>query len=252
MSKTPNGAVIYRGPSQLDGEPIVVIATGLSSKSSNVKTGGGLIQTWILREDVSPTEAVNTGADASICGACPHRGEVVDGKNVNRSCYVAVWQAPLNVWKSYHRGIYPTIAKSDLPGLFAGRLVRLGAYGDPAAAPFGVWEAALSQSAGGTGYSHQWRDFPELSAYVMASADSAEDRAAAKLLGFRTFRVKAAGDPVLQGEIVCPASAEMGHKTTCDACKACGGHAAKAKADVVITVHGSADKINAHTRRTAA
>jgi hypothetical protein len=51
-----NGIVIYRGPSILDGSPIVVIATGLGSGSSNRKTGA-LVQTWILRDDVSPIES---------------------------------------------------------------------------------------------------------------------------------------------------------------------------------------------------
>ena len=30
-----NGYVIYKGPSMLDGKPIVMIATGLASKSDN-------------------------------------------------------------------------------------------------------------------------------------------------------------------------------------------------------------------------
>ena len=91
-----NGLVIYRGPSILDGSPIVVIATGLGSGSSNRKTGA-LVQTWILREDVSPIKAIQNGSDVSICGACPHRGRIEDGRNVGRSCYVNVGQAPLNV-----------------------------------------------------------------------------------------------------------------------------------------------------------
>ena len=111
--KKPNGIVIYRGPSMLDGAPIVCIATGLETGSSNGKTGGGLIQTWIIREDQSPTEAVNSGADASVCGGCRHRGSIVDGKNVDRSCYVTIFQAPLNVYKSYHRGIYPWSTKAN-------------------------------------------------------------------------------------------------------------------------------------------
>jgi hypothetical protein len=83
----PNGLVLYRGPSQLDGAPIIVVATGIAGASRNAKTGD-LIQTWILREDISPTEAVKTGADASICGTCPHRGTISEGKNIGRSCYV--------------------------------------------------------------------------------------------------------------------------------------------------------------------
>ena len=45
--------IIYEGPSLLDGQQIVVIATGIKSKSSNGKTGG-MIQTWILLCDIDP------------------------------------------------------------------------------------------------------------------------------------------------------------------------------------------------------
>ena len=65
----PNGYVLWEGASPLDQAPIVVIAT---MNSSNVKTGN-MIQTWILRSDINPVQAVNDGNDYSICGDCPHR-----------------------------------------------------------------------------------------------------------------------------------------------------------------------------------
>ncbi len=242
-----NGAVIYRGPSALDGKPIVVIATGLKSGSNNEKTGD-LIQTWIMREDLAPTDAIKTGEDASICGDCPHRGKIEDGRNVGRSCYVAVFQAPLTVWKTFQRGGYPdATAMGAAQALFTGRKVRLGSYGDPAAVPLHVWHSALAKVKACTGYTHQWRKAAGLSAYCMASCDSANDATEAKACGFRTFRVTALSAPAdkRQGEVVCPASAEAGFKTTCSACLACGGHSAKAKASIVITVHGVASKIAA-------
>ena len=242
----PNGVVIYRGPSMLDGAPIVVIATGLTKGSSNEKTGD-LIQTWILREDVSPIEAVNTGADASICGTCPHRGRIEDGRNVGRSCYVTVFQAPLNVWKSYHRGLYPAVTPEQAADLFDGRKVRLGSYGDPAALPFAVWGVALAKTLARTGYSHAWRNVsPALASYVMASCDSVQDAIDAKALGYRTFRVTSLPSPQDKRprEVVCPASAEAGYKTTCASCLACGGLSAKARANIVITVHGAAGKVS--------
>ena len=244
-----NGVVLYEGPSMLDGAPIVVIATGLATSSANSKTGA-LIQTWILRQDVKPTEACRSGQDASICGACPHRGTTEDGKNVGRSCYVTVVQAPNNVWKTYKRGRYPAARSDD----FAGRDVRLGSYGDPAAVPSRVWEAVAIEASNMVGYTHQWRDFPEMARWCMASVDTTDEQAEAKFLGFRTFRVTLE-DPRMyrnSAEIVCPASAEMGHKTTCDKCKACGGLSAKAKADVVIQVHGTKGKVANAERRVAA
>lgn len=252
LSAKTNGAVIYRGPSQLDGAPILVIVTGLASGSTNVKTGS-LLQTWILREDVSPIEAIHSGADASICGACPHRGRIEDGRNVGRSCYVQVFQAPRNVWQTERKGAYPQLSLSDLPQLGEGRRVRLGAYGDPAAVPFEVWAALLSRADAWTGYTHQWRVVSsDLSRYVMASCDTPADYLDAKAAGWRTFRVRTSGEVLNAKEIVCPASKEAGVKTNCAACVACGGHGAKARADVAIIAHGSAAITNNYDRLRAA
>ena len=72
-----NGYILWEGASLIDGAPIVVIATGFASRSTNRKTGG-MVQTYILRRDIDPVSAVQSGDDASICGDCPHRGIVVD------------------------------------------------------------------------------------------------------------------------------------------------------------------------------
>lgn len=229
------GLVIYRGPSMLDGAPIVAIATGLGKGSRNTKTGA-LAQVWILREDVSPVAAIQSGADASICGDCPHRGTVSEGKNTGRSCYVTVVQAPRSVWASYHRGIYP--AAIDLAAAFDGVAVRLGAYGDPAAVPLHVWQQVTARAAFWTGYTHAWRAFPELAQWCMASCDTLAERLQAQMLGFRTFRVRADTDPIADREIACPASAEMGKRTSCFDCKLCGGTKVRAK-DIVIIAHGT-------------
>ena len=245
-----NGVVLYHGPSQIDGAPIVVIATGLENASRNAKTGGDLIQTWILRADMKPTDAIHSGADASICGGCKHRGTIVDGRNVGRSCYVTVHQAPLVVYKSWLKGLYPSVTPAEARKLFAGRGVRMGSYGDPAAAPFGQWAEWLADAAFHTGYTHQWQRFPEFAALCMASADTPTERAYAKLMGYRTFRVtpRDSRTDKAEREVICPASVEAGQKTACDTCRACGGTSSKAKADIVITVHGAAGKVNAFKR----
>ena len=54
--------IIYKGPSLIDGKPIVVIAT---YSNRNTKTGS-VVQTYIEREDINPLEASKTGADVSI------------------------------------------------------------------------------------------------------------------------------------------------------------------------------------------
>jgi len=228
-----NGAIIYRGPSMLDGAPIVVVVTGLAKSSRNAKTGD-MLQTWIVRDDVNPIEAAKTGQDESICGDCVHRP--INGG----SCYVKLFQAPLNIFKSAHRGIYPTVIDlNDIAALGVDRVVRLGSYGDPAAVPVGVWEALTAHASAWTGYTHQWRVAPHLMALCMASADSVAEHVMAKAMGWRTFRVRTASEPVLDKEFVCPASKEAGVKTDCASCKACMGTSAKAKASPVIIAHGA-------------
>lgn len=228
-----NGVILYEGPSALDGAPIVVIATGLDGRTRNEKTGA-MVQTWIMRQDVPPHVAVKTGQDASVCGDCIHRP--ANGG----SCYVKVFQAPLSVWNAYRRGVYARPA-APFADLFAGRMVRLGSYGDPAAAPLALWLDVTFKAAGWTGYTHQWRVAePGFQRLCMASADSLEEAQEAREAGWRTFRVRAEAEPLeAKREFVCPASKEAGYRTDCASCRACMGVAAKAKASPVIIAHGA-------------
>jgi len=239
-----NGFVLYRGPSEIDAQPIVCIATGLQTGGSNKKTGH-MVQVYILRGDMNPLQAVQTGDDAAICGDCPHRGRIVIDpttglrRNVERSCYVTLMHGPRVVWDAYQRGIYPDVPLTKARKLLARRVIRLGAYGDPGAVPMKVWEVALDQVQELSGYTHLWRKFPLLSAFCMASCDSEADREEAKALGFRTFRVRGKDDPKLKGEGMCPASEELGKAVQCAQCLLCGGARSKAKADITIIAHGT-------------
>lgn len=248
-----NGIIIWEGASAIDGAPIRLIATGLVAASSNAKTGD-LIQTWIMRADMTPQEAVDSGADESVCGDCPHRGDVVNGKNVNRSCYVTIFQAPRNIHKTAESGKYPRVTLDAARAIFAGRHVRLGAYGDPAAVPFEVWAHVLADAARGTGYTHQWQSCDSRFArYCMASADSAAQGEAARAKGYRTFRVGTPAESLVKGiEFLCPASKEAGVKTNCAACLACGGLSSPNRASVFIVAHGAAAKVNAFVKRESA
>ena len=226
------GYVIYDGPSQLDGKRIVVIACALE-RSRNAKTGH-MVQTYIIRADMHPIEAVRTGADVSICGGCKHRG---NGDGTERSCYVTLTHGPSHVWRSWLRGAYETMDPAAAAILLAGRMIRLGTYGDPAAAPREVWEKLVAHAEGHTGYTHQWRDADRRWArLVMASADTLAEAEEAQAMGYRTFRVGMERDA---GEVICPASAEMGKKAVCADCRACMGLAGKARASIVIAPHGT-------------
>lgn len=237
----PNGVILYEGPSQLDGKPIVVIATGLRQGSTNAKTGA-MIQTYILRQDVAPMDAVKTGEDASICGSCQHRG---DGTGKGRSCYVTLMHGPRGVWAAYRRGSYAQASQQEATDLFAARMVRLGTYGDPVAAPLSTWTWILSKAKGWTGYTHQWRGLIGAGwrKLVMASVDSEDEMHEAHALGYRTFRVTPGPNENIKGlEIVCPASHEAGQKVECIDCKACMGTSAKARVSIQIAAHGTGRK----------
>lgn len=245
-----NSAIIYRGPSMLDGKTeIVVVVTGMESASTNAKTGG-MVQTYIVIDSLRPADAINSGADAAICGACPHRKQP-DG---TRSCYVNMATGLNAVGRQMLAGKYPEITPADASRLVAGRAVRLGTYGDPAAVPAHVWRTLIAFAGSHTGYTHQWRSpvASEFRGLCMASCDSEADRDAAKLAGWRTFRVRrlveGAPEAMTQGEIVCPASAEGGKKVTCEECRLCGGTAKSAK-DIAIIDHSP--RANAVRRRLA-
>ncbi len=230
---TPNGYILWRGVSRLDGRtPIVAIVTGCASSSANSKTGH-MLQTWILRESVDPWQAVKSGADAAICGNCKHR------PSTGGACYVRVYQAPLSVWRAYHRGIYPVA--TDITAIGQGKAVRLGSYGDPAAVPVEIWEALVSRAVKHTGYTHQWRrpEFDPLSKLVMASADTPDERDIARARGWRTFTVRLESDPLAARESVCPASSEAGHLTNCATCGACNGAGTGRKGSIAIIAHGA-------------
>jgi hypothetical protein len=241
MMKKPTGCVIYRGPSLLDGKPIVVVAI---TKSKNTKTAN-MVQTYILRADIDPRDANRTGQDASICGACPHRGaptNATSGLAAGRTCYVRIDQGPLIVYKSMLRGIYPRAnGHKAITAIGAGRMVRIGTYGDGAAVPSYIWDSLLTQAAGHTAYSHQsgvnGAAFDP--ARYMVSADSESAAWDAWKTGARTFRVIwDKSDVVRHKEVLCPASAEMGRRTTCDRCGLCGGASVSAKS-IAIVAHGS-------------
>jgi len=242
MARKPNGYILYEGPSAIDGKPIVVIATGFAKRSDNGKTGD-MIQTWILRADIEPSEALASGDDESICGSCEHRPALrikneSEGKK-HIPCYVKVWQAPRSIWACYKRGGYQRIDASEATALCADKMVRFGSYGDPYAAPISIWKAMAAQALGWTGYTHQWRRAgTDWAALVMASADSLTDMLEAHKRGFRTFRVTSKPFENVKGvETTCPASKEKGARTDCAACRACMGTSGKARVSIQIARH---------------
>lgn len=233
--KKPLGIILWEGKSKLDGEQIMVVATGIFGKTENRKTGE-VIQTWIMRKDIDPILARRLGKDYSICGDCKLRETGV--------CYVILAHGPLPIFKAYHNNSYRRYQDGDLD-FFKDRVVRLGTYGDPAAVPFEVWDIICKNAKNHLGYTHQWKNKntdQRLKQYCMASVDSIDgynkEYDQAQKMGWRTFRVREnVESEVLEGEFLCPASKEAGSIVNCEKCKSCGGTSVSTKKCPVIVLH---------------
>ena len=225
------GFIIDRGLSPIDGQPYVAI---LTLESSNRKTGN-MAQVWIMREDINPVEAVQTGEDVTICGNCPHRKQQ-DG---TRSCYVNVGQGPNSIWKAYKRGAYrKRWSYYELSLILKAKRIRWGAYGDPSIINPDVVVKLNKFAQGHTGYTHQWRS-EFASPFVgifQASCDGFNDYLTASDMGWKTFTVVSkVATPTYAKQ--CPATVQQS-AAQCITCKLCDG----AKADVFVHAHGTGSK----------
>ena len=225
------GYIVYRGPSVLDDSPIVMVAL---MNSQNEKTGN-LVQTYILVDTGErPTETLRSGNDDAICGDCKLR-PVNSG-----ACYVVVRQGATKVWQRLQQGQYPVLQPAQYAGVFNGRMIRMGTYGDPAAVPISAWKPILRAAGSWIGYTHQWllQSAEPLRKYCMASVDTAEEKAVANARGWRTYRVRLPDEHLLSKEGICPASEEADHKLTCLDCGACDGANGR-HGNIAIILHGN-------------
>tara|TARA_R100000781_G_scaffold108442_1_gene72981 strand:+ start:120 stop:905 length:786 start_codon:yes stop_codon:yes gene_type:complete len=249
---------------------IVSIAT---FNSSNRKTGDE-VQTWIIYKHEPPNIAIDTGKDVAICGDCKHRGIVLtlddatiyadklpttkrkallnriedkrtkglNSINIDRKCYVAVWQAPLSIYKAWKNGNYPTLTPKQVQKRFAYKKVRLGSYGDPIHIPKWKLDIILKFTLGVTGYTHQWKNkkYIEYKQYLMASVDTVKEKLLANSLGYRTFRVRQKTDALDSNEVGCLSDRNArGNKklVPCVDCMMCSGLTSKVKQSISIIQH---------------
>jgi hypothetical protein len=237
VNKLASSAVVYVGPSLLERRsPIVAVVTGLDGRSHNPKTRS-MAQLWIIRSDMGPVEAAQRQLDSAVCGYCGLRGT---GRK-DRGCYVTLVNAPRAVFDAFKRKRYRWLSASAVNARLRDRglTLRLGAYGDPAALPVGLLRE-LTAGIQHTGYTHQWRKRPHLRSLVMASCDSPQDFALASSQGWRSFRTRTDGQPLQPNEIICPASAEGQHRSSCDHCGLCDGRTSNtdARKHITIIAHG--------------
>ena len=255
--KLPLGFIVYEGPSEIDPSVnIAVIVNCLKTRSVNSKTGA-LAQTYIIRTDMKPNEAVRTGADHAVCGRCPFAG--------GKGCYVLI-KTVCSVYAAYKRGRY-TRKTPDEVGAVCASLVRkrwlsglrVGTYGDPAAAPVSAWapmvHAVRAVNGKTSGYTHQWAEkyafegrtadaaFKDL---VMASAHGATDAGEAAAKGWRAFTVFSTLAELRQtGRMaLCPATNEANNRHSCSSCggqTACNGRKGleDRRVNIGVVVHGA-------------
>ena len=214
--------VVWEGPSQLDGTPIMLVAHAVTAPSENRKTGD-MLQLSIMRADMDPISAWATGQDGAVCpGACDHRSKARGGDGtcyVNKARLSSAWRAARRAADAGRVGAAPE--------LFRGARVRCGMEGDPAAVPLEVWTPILEAAQAHTGYTAAWRTLPrEWSRYFMASVGSPADYLRARSAGWSPFAASASAaddrDYAAAGADVCRAERPTAPMACVD-CLGCNG-----------------------------
>jgi hypothetical protein len=224
--------VAWRGPSAFTGEPIQLILTGLDLDSENAKTGP-MVQASIIRQDGMPVPDFGTERERAICGDCPLRGCREDGAWVEKRICYTKWDPFL---LGQHMAGYEMRSPVEARLACAGKPVRVGTYGDPAAVPWEVWLEILAEVPTWTGYTHAWRTCDQrLKQILMASVETVDGYLDAMAKGWRTFRARLRSMPSFPHEIRCPA--ETPKRLKCVQCQLCAGQGRTAK-NIVIVAHG--------------
>ena len=228
------GVTVRIGPSDLTGDTIATVAV---FNSANAKTGN-VVQVYFIPVAEHPIDAIDSGLDTAVCGDCPLKPS---NDNV---CYVRKYHGPAKVWTTFHNNRYPhykDLSKADqdkVLSILASKPIRLGAWGDPAADVESSKRLAEIGGRNTLAYTHQWKLFPELKPFAMASVDSAEEYIEAKQAGWRTYRHMP--DWLLssksKNERLCPNSS---HATKCLDCKLCNGTQGYSKRDIVVASIGA-------------
>ena len=217
---------IYQGPSTLNNAPIRAVLTyGSENTKLTDRLDAEVLQLWILTDAVPPTTAIKTGQDEAICGSCPLRAWR-GGEKVTRLCYVNQMTATA-VWRGSNGNKVITPAQAVRTS--RAHLLRLGAYGDPAALPYDLVSDLVSAARGAgirrlAGYTAQWKTADiRFRRLLMASCQGYHDELLAQLMGWRTFSAVLPDTPLAPDTIFCPATAEGGDKTVCERCGLCDG-----------------------------
>jgi len=210
-------------------DAIIVFRLG---KSSNGKISNGkdkILQVYSFSKAqldyVANNEKVNPKvffdlAD-SVCFDCPFRGylKCYTHKYNQYSGFLSMMRS---IAREFRSNSIPQIAEvSDkVLKMSANRYIRFGTYGEPTLLPIDMVSNMVNLSKSHTGYTHQWAKKPEYHRFFMASTHSVGQANMANKLGYRSFIVT---DEESKDVIQCPASKEMGYRSTCEKCGLCSG-----------------------------
>lgn len=220
VADLPTSVVIWEGPSQLDGTPILAVASRTREASQNGKTGD-MIQIAIMRQDVSPGWAYVQGFDGAVCpDDCDHKSVARGGMG---TCYVnkvklrATWERAIRLIEAGEVGA-PR-------GFFTGARVRIGNEGDGAAVPLHVWQGIVAEAADHTAYTAGWRDLgPDWARIFMASVSTPADAIRARSAGWRFFASSgSSADDAAFTEAGGRACLNHSHGLQCVSCLGCDG-----------------------------
>ena len=173
-----------------------------------------------------------------------------DTINIERACYVIVSQAPTIIFKAYHSGLYREATPDEAAQYVRGRALRIGAYGDSAALPFGVVEPLADAADTVTNYTHSgcydMTRAKQLAQFTMLSADNLEQAERYRKSGARTFRVSSDWElvngvrrvnDIARDESQCPKT--ISKRVTCETCGVCDGLKRGIKNSIVAPSHGN-------------
>lgn len=229
---------LYSGASLFGGEiqALVAEATG------NQKTGPALTL-WVLPatdDGAKPWDVIKRDGSVSTCGDCPQQ---FGGCYTHAGASQTLTAGAASIVKGRGQALKAPSRKV--------RRARSAAFGDAAALPLNVlqaWRDMRTQfGLAPLGYTHAWRTRPDLQADHMASVESVEDAVQARAQGWRYFRVRPVGAPVLAGEIQCPAAnRSRATPIDCNRCGLCDGLTRGAhRPSITIEDHGPLAKVRA-------
>lgn len=221
--------------------------TKLTNKGKVLRTFTFSLKQWEIAQG-TPTMQEFFALDESCCLDCPMSGnQIAKGNGLIKKN-----RKPLKCYthKHYQFMGFLTILRNikidDVPyyseeveqkivNMAFGNFIRFGDYGEPSLIPFGLLEKMVIFAKNHTGYTHQsHKQFAQpFSKYLRASSHGQ------KVEGWKSFIVvttKEQYDAI--DAIPCPASKEMGYKSTCEKCGICNGTDGKGKkVDVKIFEH---------------